>query len=905
MLQQKLDYARLQNISILNERLRSDEVRAVKNLLAAHKGEVFAEVKYTESDKFEGSRLWSGQSVGMVSSWICRLVAGELYEWLDVKNACCSMLIQLMEKNEIAVPNMVRRFVDGGREAMIAELLVAVGREDTKANRKWGKQRFLSVINGQSVLGDPELNCPIMQKWKQIWVNLVPKFKRMAEFQPLWENVEGREDKKHNKDGTFIAYVWMLHERKIMHCIVDFFHSVKDDEGRCLYSVGVWKHDEIGVHKLPGGERIMTDEMIGRVKQHVKAELGFDLDYHSDDCSPTEEDWNIYYGARCLHLISNNVERCTHELVQYGYKHKHVRFDGAVLRPHESIPGVYTKINLSFADYVNTALASSVYYTERMNRPSSLQEWYETGNHPRFPVLSKDQMQSNWISFRNCTFDIKNLNLYTWEQLAEAGKQPPFTDHFYDVEVDISKLEESAKHPDEWLTPMWTALLRYQLSQEMAEFVEASLGRVQYPVCAYDDWQGLLYMVGDTRTGKGTVIKVLRAMKPRHKVGALALSSEGKFGLQGVYLKELLVVDDMPVGFEKAMDQSLIQRMVSGEMVPVERKYMTGITDHVWSTPQVWAGNFVANYKDNQGQIAERFHVAFFRTEVKEKRPHLAEEIIKHELPYILLRCVKRYRVLVEKKGRCDFWTHIAPEELRQSKKNIQSQTNLLSKFLNEGSSEWRVQKVADHFTPWDKFEAAFVKFLKDDQRSFFVKFDDIGDTALRRQGYEVFRGDKKCNFCKYCSEHGDKPGKRCGPKYGCTGTMCWMMPNKANCGEHYNEKRPRGKDLGIRNMKLVKKDECIEEDEAVEAPVVDVEGSSASSVLFELLTKKAGCDADTVRALFKNFQVEAHEGFLYEKHKLTGMGPKGRKTPLSDMLNFEAVTGDKDLNRPSKRQKV
>eukprot|EP00808_Paulinella_micropora_P023761 g47397.t1 len=232
---QRLDKTKLKRISMLYAVVGQEE-RQVNELLESCKLNR-PEVDYMPGIHDSKGRAYGQNSIGNLPKWIMRIVSGAMYESLDICNAAASILVQLADREQAAVPVLFSRFVHGGREDMQKLLLEQVGKEDTPLNRKWAKKQFNSVINQKSVPADYAIDCPLMRDWAQACKSLGEQLKRFTAFGDVWALAQSLDDKP-NKLATFISYVYQRFELQIMLEVMKYCSAQN-------IQVGVYKYDEL------------------------------------------------------------------------------------------------------------------------------------------------------------------------------------------------------------------------------------------------------------------------------------------------------------------------------------------------------------------------------------------------------------------------------------------------------------------------------------------------------------------------------------------------------------------------------------------------------------------------------------------------------------------------------------
>jgi hypothetical protein len=100
-------------------------------------------------------------------------------------------------------------------------------------------------------------------------------------------------------------------------------------------------------------------------------------------------------------------------------------------------------------------------------------------------------------------------------------------------------------------TLLFDHIFRFQLDTNDADESEAIygyflIGRLFYEVKSFDTFDVMPFVLGDTNTGKSTLIDIVSAMFAPGRVGIVDSSHETIFGLQSMHDKELIVCSEMP-----------------------------------------------------------------------------------------------------------------------------------------------------------------------------------------------------------------------------------------------------------------------------------------------------------------------------------------------------------------------
>ena len=158
-----------------------------------------------------------------------------------------------------------------------------------------------------------------------------------------------------------------------------------------------------------------------------------------------------------------------------------------------------------------------------------------------------------------------------------------------------------------------------------------------YVLSGRTDLQKILMLIGPTRSGKGTIARVLAALVGKGNVAGPTLDSLGtNFGLAPLLGKPVAVVSDARLG--RANVNQVVERLlsISGEdTLTVDRKYRDPWTGKL-SARFLLLSNELPNFGDASGAIANRFVVLTMdRSWLGRENAKLTDELVP-ELPGIL-----------------------------------------------------------------------------------------------------------------------------------------------------------------------------------------------------------------------------------------------------------------------------
>lgn len=701
--------------------------------------------------------------------WCSRILSYKFYHDIDIAN-CSPTLLWHIVRTKLDIPCPVVEQYVVNRSAVFTELR-AENEQCRKLSNKQMKQLFLIGLHGGRHSSRDNLIkygfpsgtiVPMLENWENTIKKLIKKLMRLAEYNDLKVGIS-KDDEKENKVGTFAALVWQQLENSVLLHLYEYFKKT-------AYRPGVLKYDGIMVEKKAGDNSICMEESIVRnAEASVFQKFGiqhFRLVDKSPELQPTAADWLKYNGPKSIYRIPDKDRRQTYIVTQFAKERFLKRYDEHTMKPHPSIPGVYIQDEKN-DDFMNKILKEYEFAETRSMK--NMCEWFNSNDHKQFELLTDAKMRRDVISFENGFLNIDTMIFTLWTDLGDV--LPPLTNHYYDQIIT----QKDAP------TPLWTNMLKTQLkTDEMVNIFEVLIGRQFYSLGKYDNWQVMLYMMGDSGTGKSTICDVVRALFPKGSVGSITSTFEKTFGLDGLCDKRLVQIPDVPEKLSKVLDQQMWQSMVTGEPVAVGKKHKKASTEKQWKTPLMASANYLPDYKDT-GQVARRLALFKFETCVSgEADTLLKEKIVESELVTILLRSIIRYRDAVKEHKSQGFWNmKITPAELKDNKEGISIKMNSLGAFIANGDDRYQVVHKEGCVTSLTKLNMIYSKHMLNVRK---IPNATIGTDyqAITSAGFVK----RELNMCKEC----DMP---------CT---------KQNCGDHYNSKN-RTQKVAFLNMEIIIKE--------------------------------------------------------------------------------------------------
>jgi len=105
----------------------------------------------------------------------------------------------------------------------------------------------------------------------------------------------------------------------------------------------------------------------------------------------------------------------------------------------------------------------------------------------------------------------------------------------------------------------------------------------------------------------------------------------------------------------------------------------------IWKAPGVFAGNEAPNWRDNSASIQRRMVLFDFHKPVRaEDCVGNLQDLLREELPDILVKCNRAYRTTAEVHGRSNIW-HLLPAYFKKTSQDLLASIQPLEAFLDSG----------------------------------------------------------------------------------------------------------------------------------------------------------------------------------------------------------------------------
>lgn len=208
----------------------------------------------------------------------------------------------------------------------------------------------------------------------------------------------------------------------------------------------------------------------------------------------------------------------------------------------------------------------------------------------------------------------------------------PASDRFFTLSAVEFDYEASAEEPRSWLEFLDTI---WGDDPDSIRLLQEIFGCLLLP----DTSQQKMFLIkGPTRSGKGTIGRVLTKLIGQKNVTSPSLGSLGSdFGLEPLIVKQLAIISDMTLGKSTNMAtlRENLMRISGEDMVSVNRKYKP-VTDWRLSVRFLVLTNSLPRLEDASGAFANRFVPLSMTTSFLDNEDHGLIDRLSEEMSGIM-----------------------------------------------------------------------------------------------------------------------------------------------------------------------------------------------------------------------------------------------------------------------------
>lgn len=382
--------------------------------------------------------------------------------------------------------------------------------------------------------------------------------------------------------------------------------------------------------------------------------------------------------------------------------------------------------------------------TKTKDGARSLINHFEKADDAQFIDLIKDR---HVFSFRNGVYVTKvwdkNTNWWTdkFYDYLDSGFPSHLTScKYFDVDFKYGDITD----PNEIKTPLLDSIFKYQdLNEDVIMWNKVFLGRLLYEVEELDNWQTIMFYLGQGGTGKSTINNyVAKQFFDDQDVGIMSNNIQTKFGLSDIYEKFLFIAPE--VKRDWCIEQAEFQEIVSGGTLNINVKHKQSEVVK-WITPGVMGGNENPDFIDNSGSVKRRIIVTRFDKKVTKGDTQLGRKIQK-ELPAIIKQCNMFYQQFAKDLCRddgSDIWSHL-PSYFIETQEIMNEATSSLANFMNSGKLKFGI----DEYVPSDIFIHKFNSHAVDNGfkkpkwvPDFYLSHFNANNIKVKKNITKVYKG--------------------------------------------------------------------------------------------------------------------------------------------------------------------
>lgn len=372
----------------------------------------------------------------------------------------------------------------------------------------------------------------------------------------------------------------------------------------------------------------------------------------------------------------------------------------------------------------------------------------------QLPFIEKDR---HILSFRNGVYMLEQDVFLSYDnephqiklrEIMGNGEVRKVAAKFHDMMFYESDYHEQMKVPGkkklDWYqleTPVFQSILDYQeFDEDVCRWVYVFYGRMFYYVGELDNWQIQLFTRGVAGSGKSTSLRHLARVFDKEDVGILGNNIQPDFAVESIADCFFYMALDINKDFK--LDQTMWQSMVSGEEVSISRKHRMALIK-IWTSPGMLVGNVTPRWSDNADSVARRIALLDFQKVVRSGDPRLFEKLYD-ELAAFIKKCNMAYLLATRMHGDKDIWK-VLPEYFKQKRKQLRSQTNCLSAFLQESGEVTLRPHV---WMKMEDFTKMFQEYCHEHKKPVEDMTEEYYSAIFQHMGLKVKKGERMRESC-------------------------------------------------------------------------------------------------------------------------------------------------------------
>jgi energy-coupling factor transporter ATP-binding protein EcfA2 len=333
----------------------------------------------------------------------------------------------------------------------------------------------------------------------------------------------------------------------------------------------------------------------------------------------------------------------------------------------------------------------------------------------------------------------KGLDQVTWYVEARAPTRADVAIKYFNCDFPV---EYMGRDPSEIPTDEIERILNAQGYEEWIElkWIYGFLGRNLFPIGIKDKWQKIMFVLGESGSGKSTICNAMRRVWPASDVASLG--HEDKFQLMSMYKKLHWQCTEVRRDHPKFLIEHVgdVQDMWAGGDVPVaikggEQKTVT------WTSHGMLCGNEVMKARDARGSIVRRLFMVNFDNIIDGAQldPHLDDKIFAN-MGHFILKINKAYSEITN--DNCDVQDIVLMmgAKFQMYRDDVVCRVDSAHRFFTERLScgivhytDLNYSAYNDIYMKWNDFTSAFNRFLEQNG----LPRQPIDDDTFKRTFYK------------------------------------------------------------------------------------------------------------------------------------------------------------------------
>jgi len=249
-------------------------------------------------------------------------------------------------------------------------------------------------------------------------------------------------------------------------------------------------------------------------------------------------------------------------------------------------------------------------------------------------------------------------------------------------------------------------------------------------------------LLGHAGSGKSTVAKLVQRYYADNDTGQLNSECEPKYALANLVGKYVWFCTEVKKNFQ--LDIAMMQLMLEGRTrIAIQKKNVTAWEEE-WNTPGLMAGNEIPSKWIDGGagnSLVRRMLIVEFPNKPRRQDPQLETRILA-ELPAIMVKANRMYRLLAARVGPDGDIDHFLPAYFRDTLARFQSKTQPFVYMLNnhpdllrDPNGRMHLMELKGLFAAWCRVNNYRISSMDDDEIIRQVKSQGFTTKQVKTPG--------------------------------------------------------------------------------------------------------------------------------------------------------------------------